>query len=529
MTERDYLWWQTGIVYQVYPRSYQDANGDGVGDLEGIESRLDYLKWLGLDAVWVSPCFKSPMKDFGYDVADYRDIDPLFGTMADLDSLLEATHARGMKLILDYVPNHTSDQHPWFVESRSSRDNPKRDWYIWKDARPDGSPPNNWLANFGGIGWEWDEHTQQFYYHAFLVEQPDLNWRNPEVQTAMIDVLRFWLDKGVDGFRVDVMNHLIKDAEFRDNPLNPRWKPGDHPYRRLVPTYSADRPEVHDIVAKMRTLFNEYDERVIIGEIYLPIDRLVAYYGQHNNEAHLPFNFQLISRHWDARVIAAAIDKYEAALPSGAWPNWVLGNHDRSRVATRIGRSQACVAAMLLLSLRGTPTMYQGDELGMEDVAIPAGKVQDPPGLTIGEGRDPERTPMQWDTSPNAGFTKAAEPWLPVDEDYAKVNVEVEREDPASVLNLYKALIELRRSELALTIGHYRPVPAEGDILTYIRDHEGQRIFAALNFGGQPQTITLDAEHYGSIALSTSLDRKGEKVAGQLQLRADEGVLVRLD
>ncbi len=527
MTDKDYLWWQTGIVYQIYPRSYQDTNGDGVGDLRGIESRLDYLKWLGVEAVWVSPCFRSPMKDFGYDVSDYRDIDPLFGTMADLDSLLEATHKRGMKLILDFVPNHTSDQHPWFIESRSSRDNPKRDWYIWKDAKPGGEPPNNWIANFGGIGWTWDEKTQQFYYHAFLVEQPDLNWRNPEVQVAMMDVLRFWLDKGVDGFRVDVMNHLIKDEQFRDNPPNPLWKPGEHPYRRLIPDHSQDQPEVHNIVAMMRNVFDQYKERVLIGEIYLPIKRLVAYYGHNGDGAHLPFNFQLITKKWDARIIAEAIDKYEAALPDSAWPNWVLGNHDRPRIASRVGPEQARVASMLLLSLRGTPTMYQGDELGMEDVPIPLEKVVDPPGVTLGGGRDPERTPMQWDASPNAGFS-TAEPWLPVEANYGTQNVAVERDDPNSILSLYRRLIDLRRSEPALAVGSYRGVPAEGHILTYVREHEGARFFAALNFGHKAQTVTLEATLHGSIALSTHLDREGEVVAGSLELRADEGVLVRL-
>ena len=442
----DHLWWQKGIVYQVYPRSFQDSNGDGVGDLPGITGRLDYLKWLGVDAVWISPCFRSPMKDFGYDVSDYRDIDPLFGTMADFDQLLAETHRRGMKLILDFVPNHTSDRHPWFLESRSSRDNPKRDWYIWHDGKADGSPPNNWLANFGGIAWTRDKRTEQWYFHSFLAEQPDLNWRNPEVRHAMLDNLRFWLDKGVDGFRVDVMNSMIKDAQFRDNPPNPEWKPGQHPYRRLIPMHSQDQPEVHDIVREMRRVFDEYNERVLIGEIYLPIVRLVRYYGTHKDEANLPFNFQLVTKPWKARIIAETIERYEAALPEGAWPNWVLGNHDRPRIATRAGREQAKVAAMALLTLRGTPTMYQGDEIGMENVHIPPDRIVDPPGVDIGagEGRDGERTPMQWDDSPNAGFTDA-QPWLPLAEDSAEYNVQAEREDPDSFLTLYHNLIELRR------------------------------------------------------------------------------------
>ncbi len=521
------LWWQTGIVYQIYPRSFQDSNGDGVGDLPGITSRLDYLQWLGVTAIWISPCFRSPMKDFGYDVSDYRDIDPLFGTLADIDQLIAEAHARGLKVILDFVPNHTSDQHPWFREARSSRDNPKRDWYIWRDGKPDGSPPNNWLSNFGGIGWTWDETTQQWYYHAFLSEQPDLNWRNPEVRAAMWDNLRFWLDRGVDGFRIDVMNHLIKDSELRDNPINPEYRKGQNPYRQLIPAYSSDQAEVHEVVAQMRDVFNEYDERVIIGEIYEPIPRLMLYYGTNGNEAHLPFNFQLLMVRWQARTIAAVIDQYEAALPPGAWPNWVLGNHDRPRFASNVGRAQARVAAMTLLTLRGTPTLYYGDEIGMENVDIPPEKVVDPPGKVLGVGRDPERTPMQWDDTTNAGFS-AAEPWLPIAPDYAAYNVACERDDPDSFLTLHRRLIDLRQTEPALNAGSYRPVPADGDILAYIREADGQRFLVALNLGDSPQTLPLDAELVGTIALTTHLDREGEDVRGTVELRADEGVVVRL-
>ncbi|MDX5437737.1 MAG: alpha-amylase, partial [Pontibacter sp.] len=324
---QQYLWWQSGVIYQVYPRSFQDSDNDGVGDLKGIIKRLDYLKWLGVTAVWVSPIYPSPMADFGYDISDYCGIHPLFGTMDDFDQLLQEVHTRDMKLILDLVPNHTSNEHPWFLESRSSRDNPKRDWYIWEDPAEDGSEPNNWLSVFGGSGWEWDEKTQQYYYHAFLKEQPDLNWRNPEVQQAMFDVMRFWLDKGVDGFRVDVMWHMIKDKQLRDNPPNPDYQQHESTYNQLIPAFSTDQPEVHDIVAKMRDVMNEYEERVMIGEIYLPIHRLVTYYCQDNSGAHLPFNFMLITLDWDARVLSSHIDEYEGALPVGGWPNWVIGNH----------------------------------------------------------------------------------------------------------------------------------------------------------------------------------------------------------
>ncbi|RYZ49212.1 MAG: alpha-amylase, partial [Sphingobacteriales bacterium] len=274
----DRLWWQSGVFYQIYPRSFHDSNGDGIGDLKGICSRLDYLRWLGVTAIWVSPFYPSPMKDFGYDVADYTGIDPLFGTMDDFDALLAAVHERGLKLILDFVPNHTSDQHPWFLESRSSRDNPKRDWYIWKDPAEDGGPPNNWLAMFGGTAWEWDEATGQYYYHAFLKEQPDLNWRNPQVIQAMLEAMDFWLRKGVDGFRVDVMWHMIKDAAFRDNPANPDYQPWQATYEQLFPVYSTDQPEVHEVVRAMRALLDSHQDRMMIGEIYLPVHKLVTYY-----------------------------------------------------------------------------------------------------------------------------------------------------------------------------------------------------------------------------------------------------------
>jgi alpha-glucosidase len=472
------------------------------------------------------------MKDFGYDVSDYTGIHPLFGTMADFDRLVREAHARKMKVILDFVPNHTSDQHPWFVESRSSRNNPKRDWYIWRDPAPGGGPPNNWLSCFGGSAWELDPKTGQYYYHAFLKEQPDLNWRNPGVVDAMLGVLRFWLKRGVDGFRVDVLWHLVKDEHFTDNPPNESWRAGMDPYQQVVPLHTTDRPEVHEIIRRMRALFDEFDDRVLIGEIYLPVERLVQYYGADLSGAHLPFNFQLINAQWDARHLARLILEYEKALPEGGWPNWVLGNHDQHRIATRVGPGQARVAAMLLLTLRGTPTMYYGDEIGMHDVPIPPDRIQDPfeknvPGR--GLGRDPERTPMQWSPQPNAGFT-TGEPWLPIAGDYREINVEVERNDPRSILSLYHRLIALRRGEPALEVGRFEPFEAEGDVLAYARGgREGEGAFlVALNLGPQPQSLRLDGKS-GRIALSTHLDRAGERADKTLELRADEGVLVRLE
>ena len=365
-----------------------------------------------------------------------------------------------------------------------------------------------------------------------LLEQRELTGDGTasEATAAMMDNLRFWLDKGVDGFRVDVMNHIIKAKDMPDNPLNPMWKEGDHPYRRLIPQYSQDQPEVHDIVAMMRKVFDSYEPpRLIIGEIYLPIERLVTYYGPNGHGAHLPFNFQLVTKPWDARIIASTIDRYEAALPPHAWPNWVLGNHDRPRIATRVGREQCRVAAMALLTLRGTPTMYYGDELGMQNVYIRSDQLVDPPGIEIGieHSRDPERTPMQWDNGPNAGFTTAKEPWLPVSADYKYTNVAFQTDDPLSTLNLYHRLIELRRAEPALSVGSYTGIPAEGDIVTYIREHEDSRLFVALNFGASPAEVDFDG-YAGTVVISTYHDRAGEEAVGPLHVRANEGVVVRL-
>src|SRR5690242_8638135 len=449
-----YLWWQRGNIYQVYPRSFMDSNGDGVGDLRGLISRLDYLRGLRIDAVWLSPIYPSPSKDFAYDVANYTGIHPLFGTLDDVDLLIREAHAREIKLILDFVPNHTSDQHPWFIESRSSRNNAKRDWYIWRDPAPRGGPPNNWLSCFGGSAWEYDRQTEQYYYHAFLREQPDLNWRNPLVVEAMLNVLRFWLERGVDGFRVDVLWHLIKDEQFRDNPVNPDWREGADPYQKLLALHSTDQAEVHAVVTRMRRLVDQYEDRVLIGEIYLPVERLVQYYGVNLSGVHVPFNFQLLLAEWRARDVARIIAQYEAALPKGGWPNWVLGNHDRPRIASRVGPAQARVAAMLLLTLRGTPTLYNGDELGMPMARVPPDRVLDPfeanvPGL--GLGRDGARSPMPWSDSAYAGFSRS-EPWCPLIKDWKAINVAVLENDPASMLTLSRKLLALRKQYPALMI-----------------------------------------------------------------------------
>ena len=486
-------WWQSGTIYQVYPRSFQDSDGDGVGDLAGIAARLDHLVTLGVDALWISPIFTSPMADFGYDVADYCDIDPRFGTLADFDALLAAAHARGLKLLLDFVPNHSSDQHRWFLESRSARDNPRRDWYIWRDPAPDGGPPNNWQSYFGGSAWTFDATTGQYYLHLFLKEQPDLNWRNPSVRDAMLAAMRFWFDRGVDGFRLDVLWLAIKHADLPDNPPNPAWRDGMQDIDRLLPQHSGDQPEITEVVTAMRALADEYDARVLIGEIYLPYDRLVTYYGPEGRGVHLPFNFELLQTDWRAEAMGRLITEYEAALPAGAWPNWVLGNHDKPRIATRVGAAQARVAAVLLLTLRGTPTLYYGDELGVADQPIPLANVRDPQALRepgVAFNRDEVRTPMPWNDSAGGGFT-TGEPWLPLNADWRTRNVAVQAADANSMLALHRDLLALRRKHAALAVGAIRVLRASDGVLVYERAQDDETIVVALNLTDGEQAVDL--------------------------------------
>jgi alpha-glucosidase len=525
-------WWQPGVIYQIYPRSFQDSNGDGIGDLKGITRRLDYLKDLGVDALWISPIYPSPMADFGYDVSDYTHIDPRFGTLPEFDELLAAAHARGLRVLLDFVPNHSSNQHPWFVESRRSRDNPKRDWYVWRDPGPRGGPPNNWVAVFGGPAWERDTATGQYYYHAFLKEQPDLNWRNAAVQQAMFDVIRFWLGRGVDGFRVDTIWLLLEDDQLRDNPVNPNFRPGMLPAFALTWTHTADQPDTHALVRRMRAVFDEYPDRVLVAELLGSLSRLVSYYGATCDETQLPFNFQLIDATWEAPKLAELIANYEAALPSCAWPDWVLGNHDQHRVVTRLGPAQARVAAMLLLTLRGTPTLYYGDELGLPDAVVPPNLAQDPlerqqPGH--GLGRDPERSPMTWDASANAGFT-SGHPWLPLVAEWRTFNVDAELNDPDSLLSFYRRLLALRRTAPALAVGSYAGLPSPGSVLGYMRRLRGQPGYlVALNLGDAPAEFAPDGVDFsGKITLGTNRAREGERVTRTIQLAGHEGVIIRL-
>ena len=525
-------WWQSGVIYQVYPRSFMDSNGDGVGDLPGLLARLDYVQWLGVDAIWLSPVYPSPMADFGYDVADFENVDPVFGTLQDLDQVIEQAHARGLKVILDYVPNHTSDEHPWFQHSRLDRTNEKRDWYIWRDPAPGGGPPNNWLSLFGGgSAWQFDQRTGQYYLHLYDVKQPDLNWRNPQVRKAMYDVVRFWMDRGVDGLRVDAFAGLIKDEHWRDNPLNEHWREGDSDDQRHIRRYTRDLPEVHEPLREMRQMVDAYGERVLIAELYLPLDRLMLYYGAGLDEAHLPFNFQLVTlAGWEAQAIQRLVDSYEEALPANAWPNWVLGNHDQPRVATRVGREQARIAHMLLLTLRGTPTCYYGDELGMPDGNVPPEIMHDPRGKQNPLlSRDNARTPMQWDSSPNAGFsTPDALPWLPVAAEYQLDNVAREQADSHSFLTFVHALLELRRSSPALQVGSYRSIEQDNtSCFVYQRELETQRYLVALNISNQEQTLHLPIQSDGNVLLSTHLDRVERIDLREIQLRKNEGVLIK--
>jgi alpha-glucosidase len=532
------LWWQRGVIYQVYPRSFKDSNSDGIGDLHGVIEKLDYLRDLGIDAVWLSPFYPSPMADFGYDISDFTDVDPMFGTLEDFDELVTEAHNRDIHIIVDFVPNHSSDQHPWFIESRSSRDNPKRDWYFWRDAKPDGSLPNNWLGAFGGSSWEWDEHTQQYYLHNFLVEQPDLNWRNPEVKAAMMDVLRFWLDRGVDGFRLDAVHFMMKHPDLLDNPSNPEMTIGFKSlgeYDSLIHVNDMAHDDIHGIFRDFRTLLNEYSEerpRFSVGEIHMQDwSKWASYYGANLDELHMPFNFHFLFSPWTVRDLQNVINNVESHIPKGAWPNFVLGNHDEHRIASRIGQENARAAMMLLLTLRGTPTIYYGDEIGMHDVEIPAELEQDPWGKNvagIGLGRDPERTPMQWDDSTNAGFAAdGVTPWLPVALDIDTINVETQSSDSRSMLALTRNLLALRRATPALHVGSYRAIPHES-CLIFVREHGQEQWLVAINFLNQDTTLTLPEFTSGQIVINTELDRDETVSLSELQLRGNEGCVIRL-
>ena len=453
-------WWKSAVVYQIYPRSFADSNGDGVGDLEGIRRRLDHLAWLGVDALWLSPFYRSPMKDFGYDVSDYCDVDPVFGSLADFDRLLADAHARGLRVLVDWVPNHTSDQHPWFVEARASREAPRRDWYVWRDGSPD-RPPNNWRAAFtNGPAWTWDEPTRQWYLHLFLPEQPDLDWGNPAVVAAMHETLRFWLARGVDGFRIDVVHLLGKDPALPDLPTE----------RAGIPACALiDEPRTHALIRGIRRVLEEFPgERVALGEVALPwTDRVATYYGE-GDELHLAFNFPPLFTPWEAAALRARIaDTVVQHDPRGAWPTWVLSNHDNPRHRTRYrSEARARAAALLLLSLRGTPFLYAGEELGLEDAAVAAERRIDP------GGRDGCRAPIPWERAAPHGWS-GARPWLPWPPDPERRSAEALRSDPGSILHLYRRLIAARRASPALALGAFELLEAPDGVIAWRRSRGG--------------------------------------------------------
>lgn len=493
-------WWREGVIYHVYLRSFSDSDGDGLGDLPGLISRLDHLNGrqdsLGVDAIWISPFYPSPDKDFGYDVQDYTAVDPRYGTLADFDRLVSEAHRRGIRILLDLVFNHTSDQHPWFVESRTTRDHPKRDWYLWRDPQPGAAPPNNWQSVFGGSAWEWDAASRQYYYHMFLKEQPDLNWRNPAVRMALLDVVRFWLERGVDGFRLDVFNLWYKHPSLPDNP--PRL--GRRPFDWQSHIHDADQPEMHAALADLRALLDSYPERAVVGELFGRNPDLAAAYCS-PGKLNMVFNFEFTDRPWRASAFLDSIQRWETALGGSGWPSYVLSNHDLPRHVSRYGGGRpdeiAKVAAAMLLTLRGTPFVYYGEEIGLPDLRLRRVEVVDPPGRRYWpfyKGRDRARGPMPWDATAGAGFTRGR-PWLPLHPGFPERNVAVQQEDPHSVLSFYRALLRLRRQSPALRRGDFRALtPRPGDGLAYLRRAESHSALVALNLSSRPLTLRLDPE-----------------------------------
>jgi alpha-glucosidase len=523
----DEAWWRSAVVYEIAAISFQDSNGDGQGDLPGLLQRIDYLNWLGVGAVWLTPIYKSPNQDFGYDIADFCAVDSRFGTLEDFDKVVEALHHSGIRLILDLVPNHTSDQHAWFKESCASRNNPKADWYVWSEAGANGGPPNNWLSRFGGSGWEWCEARRQFYYHSFLASQPDLNWRNPEVREAIASTMRFWLDRGVDGFRVDASAVLIKDDLLRDNPPDPEADDKTPPPQANIPVFTDDRPEAMDCIEYIREVLDEYDGRLLCGEVQGKIDRIGHFYGNSKPRLHLPLNFALLDSEWNAISLQATIDAYFNAIPKGVWPDFVIGGHDKHRVASKIGQAQVRILAMLLMTIRGTPFLFAGDEIGSEQVPIPSERIQDPfeklvKGFDL--GRDPERAPLRWDDTDEGGFT-SGEPWLPLSRDRAR-NIKAQQRDAQSILNLYRELIALRRQEPCLLQGEYRPRRAQNDVLSFVRTLNGTEILVGINISGEPRL--WEWQGHGVQLLSTALDRAPGKMEGPIHLKPNEGVVVKV-
>ncbi len=500
--KKDFLWWRDGIIYQIYPRSYADSNNDGIGDLPGIVSKLDYIQALGVNAIWLSPIYPSPDVDYGYDVADYTDIDPKFGTMRDFEQLVKEAKKRDLHIILDLVLNHTSDQHSWFIESKKSRDNPYHDWYLWHDPKPNGDPPNNWQSIFGGSAWEYDPHLGQYYYHMFYKEQPDVNWRNPQVREAMLDVFRFWLKKGVDGFRLDVFNAYFKDPAFRDNPT----KFGIRGFDKQEHIYDVSQPEMYPLLQEIREILDRRKDTYAVGETFLADpEQSASYCG--DDMLHATFNFEFANNRWHPKRFLDSAVKWYSALSEEAWPNNFLSNHDMPRTATRycFGEDdrRAKVAAAMLLTLKGTPFLYYGEEIGLRDIPI-RGKddIKDPVGKTFWpfyKGRDGCRAPMQWTSEIHAGFSQA-EPWLPVNQNFPERNVQRQISDPTSLLNFVKNLIEIRKKEPALQYGDFSPLIEDPrHILAFLRTKKDDRILVLLNFSSRNLNFQLPEGRWFSL------------------------------
>jgi alpha-glucosidase len=508
-------WWRQAVLYEVYPRSAADGNGDGVGDLLGLRERLPHFADLGVDALWLTPIYPSGGIDGGYDVSDYDAIDPAYGGPGAFDAFLADAHGFGLKVLMDFVPNHTSDQHPWFVESRSSRDSSKRDWYIWADPGPNGGPPNNWLSAFGGPGWTLDPTSGQYYCTSFYPQQVDLNWRSPQVRRAVVEAMRRWVERGVDGFRIDVVMKLAKDPELRDNPMKPEGGEGED---GQILVNSQNHPDVHAFVREVRDALGP--DACLLGEVWIrDLAEIFRYLAP--GELDLAFNFLFTIAPWDASSKAATIELAEALAAGASWPCYHLSNHDGWRHSSVIGQQAVRAAAVLLLTLRGTPILYLGEEIGMENVEVPEAIRVDK------VGRDVVRTPMHWDAGPNAGFCPPdVIPWLPVSEDFAERNVERQSQDPDSVLSLYRRMLGFRRRSEALRSGSYARVPVDANVLAYLRETPDDRVLVAINFGDEAVELDVPA---GSLQVATRRGLEGQALDGPFTLDGNEAVVLQLD
>lgn len=529
-------WKDVNALYQIYPRSFFDSDDDGVGDLEGIIRKLDYIKGtpesVGFDAIWLSPFFTSPMADFGYDISNYRDVDPIFGNLNDFTRLIREAHARDIRVMIDYVPNHTSDQHEWFKESRSDMHNPKRDYYVWADPAPDGGPPNNWQSLFFGSAWEFDETTGQYYLHSFLKEQPDLNWENPVVRGEMKNVLRFWMELGVDGFRADAVWCISKDPEMKDNPPDLSYTGDPHDFGAFIHKNSKQGPNLFTYLSELTDVVAEYEDRRIIFEYYADekfgsfVDQFRPFYTEIDNNVGLPFNFEGIHQSWSAESYGAFLAQFQSIMEPGDTPIYCFGNHDQTRIVTKYGRRQARMIALMQLTLPGLPTIYNGDEIGMEDGQIEPHEVRDPSaGQNAMGSRDPQRTPMQWSSEDNAGFTQG-EPWLPIAKTFRSYNVKSELTDPESYLSLYSMLLHLRRVDRVLIDGQFDIIDIVDDMLVYRRSGDDKNYFVVMNFSSDSRSAKIP---YGDVLFLTNKDDIERYTdEGELTLKGLSAALIKM-